>query len=158
MAAPVVPLDAAWGARLRPQSFRMHQGDDLTLTFTVRNRDGSVKDITGAGVRWMLSDDAQSSPRVSKTVGGGITIPTGTDGKFEVTLDANDTGGLDGEFRQEAEVTESTGPSQVVAIGRIAIALSIFWQLLPAQILLGIAATADDPFGMVIEETFEVAE
>ena len=155
MAAPKMKFDGAWGSLLRPQTFQIRQGEDYTLEFTVRNRDGSAKDLTGAGVRWVLSESVDSGQKILKTVGGGITIPVGTDGKFEVALDDGDTSGLDGKYHHEAEVTDSDAKIQIVGVGSALIALSIFWQL-STETILGIAASDDDPFGMVIEETFEV--
>lgn len=155
MAAPSIELDGAWGGFLRPQTFQMHQGEDYVLSFTVREADDTAKDLTGSGIRWLLSDKPNSGQKVLKTVGGGITIPVGTDGKFEVTLDDTDTPSLDGTYHHEAEVTDSSGAVQIVAVGRAIILASIFWQL-STSALLGIAGSADDPFGMVIQETFEV--
>lgn len=151
MAAPIKKLTGRWGGKLRGQDFSIQQGEDYTLEFTV-----SDKDLTGAGARWILAkSSASNAALVSKTVGVGVTIPVGTDGVVNVALDDTDTNDIDGTFHHELEVTDSSGAVQIVSIGCILVAASIFWSIGPAA-LLGIAGPADDPFGMVIEDTFEV--
>lgn len=116
MAAPIIALDGAWGARVRPQTFDMLSGDDRTLTVTLRDRNGDVVDVDGT-FSWVLVS--------GKLPGDGIrTTKTGTvtDGVFSIPLVGSDTTDLDGAFYHEAEVIEtSSGAKSIGMSGHIRI-------------------------------------
>lgn len=103
MAAPVIPLDGAWGARLRPQSFRMRQGDSRDLTVTLRDRAGDVADVTGTYV-WRMSGDDTPGGGVKLTKSGAVT-----NGVMTVNLTSSDTETTPERYYHDAEVTETSG-------------------------------------------------
>ncbi len=84
---------------------QMHSGDDKDLVFTIKDTAGAVIDITGAELRWALSnlDPAVTikpaptgSVKISKDNigGGGAVITDGPSGVATITLLQTDTDAL----------------------------------------------------------------
>lgn len=83
VACPIA-LDAGW-----------HIGEDKTLEFTVVDAAGTVVDITGWTLSWMLKrrmGDVDALAILTKTTGAGtVTITDGDAGECEVDIDDTDT-------------------------------------------------------------------
>ena len=101
--------------------FTMTAGDSKVLEVTVVDGDGRPVDITGNDIRWQLARFAtDDTPLISKSVGDGIAITDGPSGRFDVTLDPEDTAELSGSYYYEAEVDDS-GVISTVLSGRATI-------------------------------------
>ncbi len=157
MPAPVINIDGEWGLKLRPQTIQVRQGEDYIIRCTVREGvKRTAKNLTAGSVRFLVGVTPSSGDEILKITGGGVTIPVGTDGVANITIEDTDTGDLEGTFFHEVEAIDSDGSTQVVAFGRFVVAVSLFLSLSAAQ-QLGIAKDAGDKFGMVIEDTFVVS-
>jgi hypothetical protein len=100
--------------------FSMHSGDTRTLEITVKDEDSAVVNISTATITWALSkqDSASVAPKgaaiVTKTVGDGVTITDGPNGRVDVAISAADTSALSGDYYHELEVTISSSVSTVL--------------------------------------------
>ena len=99
------------------QLLRLTSGDTARLEVVVTDDLGSPKDISGASIRWALTDRRGTSTILEKTVGDGITITAPDAGEFEVLVDPADTADLSGRYRHEAEVTDAYGNVSTVLSG-----------------------------------------
>jgi uncharacterized membrane protein len=103
--------------------FTMYAGDSKTLAVTVRDADNVVVDLSGYTITWALSASVyDAEPLVSKTIGSGITVVDAAAGRFNVTIDPDDTADLRGAYYFEAEIVLSgsvttvlTGTATIVA-------------------------------------------
>jgi len=101
----------------------MKSGDTEKITIPVLKRDRQTpKNLTGADpIKFSIAKELGCPVKVSKDLTDGIVITDAVNGKFQVTLDPDDTADLDGNFIYEAEVTDSVGDKQTVAQGDIII-------------------------------------
>ena len=68
------------------------RGDTVIHRVTVLNTDSSVKDITGATVRYTIRERLTGETQIlQKTVGAGVQLTTPLSGILDVTLDPADT-------------------------------------------------------------------
>lgn len=106
------------------QDLTVYQGDAATLTFTVKDADGVVVDITGATIRWQMArDPGDATALLSKSTiasPGGILITDGDAGVFTVTITAGDTSLFEGAYYHEARVDDA-----VVIVGTINVNLRL---------------------------------
>jgi len=115
MAAPVLSLNGRWGGKLRFQNIMIVQGNDLTLEVTVRNTDGTKKDLTGGAVVWNVARWPGSDAEA--TANGTLSDPT--NGVFQIAMPSTEQ--LCGDFYHEALFTESGGDASTVARGTLRI-------------------------------------
>lgn len=116
MTTPDIPLDAWWGGRVRPQYIRIFSGDDRTLTFTIRDRQGAAVSITGT-YSFKVAAGRRPSDSAEITKSGSVSTSS-----IAITLAATDTADLEGTFYYELQVTEtSSSADSVVSYGRIEI-------------------------------------
>lgn len=102
------------------QNFEIYKGDDLTLQVTVKNADGTAKDLTGATIKWQLSTGVNATPAlISKQNGSGITITDAVNGIFEVAIAQADTSSLAAKdtYYHEAEVVDASAKKSTVLTG-----------------------------------------
>lgn len=105
-------------AELSPQNFTMHSGDDFTLEVTVRDGNGAVINVSALNSAiWKLSKKVTSPVILSKTLGAGITVIDGPNGRLNVTLLQADTASLSGDFYHEMQIVESSNKKTTVMIG-----------------------------------------
>lgn len=98
-------------------SFDMHRGDTRAITYTVVDEAGAAVDINGALFIWILAEQDPSSPFspqplpasaiVTKTESAGIVIVDGPNGKIQIDIDSDDTGGLEAPkaYYHEVQIT-----------------------------------------------------
>lgn len=100
------------------RDFSMFAGDDLTLTVTVKETDGTATTITSAAISWKASKSNSKTAAITKsTAAGGVTITNGAGGIFTVSLDPADTTSLEGDYIHEAQITFSNGDVRTVLRG-----------------------------------------
>jgi hypothetical protein len=121
MTAPSTTLYGRWDRPSPYQNVRMTSGDSRLLTVTVRDDTGVKHDLTGSSIRWQLAPRYGCDIVASKAVGSGVTITSALNGTFTVQLDPADTACLCGEYRHEAEVTDSAGNVATVLSGTVTI-------------------------------------
>ena len=112
--------------------FSMHSGDSRVIELTVNNQDDTaVENITGAAITFALSKQAGNvtSPKpagaalVTKTVGSGITITDGPNGRADVVLAPADSASLPaGVYYYEVQIilagaTATTHYGQITILG-----------------------------------------
>jgi len=99
--------------------FIMWAGDDKTLQVTVQDSSGDPVDITGAtAIRWQLSKSATKRPAlIEKALLDGVTVISAPGGRFDVTLEPEDTEDLKGDYYHEAELIDSGGRVATVLTG-----------------------------------------
>lgn len=90
---------------------KMVKNNNVTFTITVKDNNDAVINITGYTVKYQIRQLKTAVVVITKSTGGnGVTIPTGTDGKFVVTLDDSDTLNVDpGTYIHEAVLMDTTG-------------------------------------------------
>lgn len=104
------------------QNFSMIAGDTRTLVVTVKDPDGDAVSITSATIKWHAARTSSRTAAITKTTGGsGIAITDGAGGIFTVTLDADDTEDLVGNFMHEAEITFADSSISTVLQGTMKI-------------------------------------
>lgn len=96
------------------QDFEMFAGDSKQIIVSNTNDNGSPLDLTGASVKWSLSD-------IVKTNVNGIYISNPINGEFVIHLDPEDTVNKIGKFRHEAVVTDVVGNVSTVLKGYVTI-------------------------------------
>ena len=99
------------------------RGDTLIHRIVVKNTDETVKDITGATVRYTLRERTYDGTQVlQKIVGNGVSLTTPASGILDVTLSSADTATLSPSFTYayDCELTLS-GQVQTVQSGVIVI-------------------------------------
>ena len=99
------------------------RGDTVIHKITVKNSDETVKDITGATVKYTIrSGNFAGTQVLQKTTTAGISLTTPTGGVLEVTLTAVDTAALDPNvgYVYDCEVILS-GQTQTVQTGAISL-------------------------------------
>jgi hypothetical protein len=107
------------------QDFDMFAGESKTIQVTVTDTTGGFKDITSATINWALQKI--TTIIVEKTTPTEIVIVDGPGGLFNVTLLPADTEGLGpGLYQHQAEVTDSTGVTEVVFSGTITLYANLF--------------------------------
>lgn len=109
-------------ADLTSQDFDMFAGDTKNLVVTVTDNSGSIVDLTGGQVTWVLKRNLGASPLVTKTstVAGQIDMG-GTSGQFTVHVLPADTTGFSGMYYHEAVFTDVAGNVSTVMTGRVVI-------------------------------------
>lgn len=108
--------------------FQMHSGNSRTLQFTINDEDGSAVDITSAAIRWELSKldpdttlpAPKGAPIVQKSVGSGVTVVDGPNGRCDVALDEADTEPLKGDHYHELRVVVA-GETSTPSFGKVEI-------------------------------------
>ena len=114
--------------RLIPQI--IYRGATFRGRLAITNTDGTVKNLTGAAVRWQLFDAedlAMFSPE--KSLGSGIAAEGGdlTPGVLLVDVDNDETENLGAaDYTQEWFITDSAGDVQIYR-GQITIAKALMW-------------------------------
>ena len=99
-----------------------YSGNSLKLAITVKDPSGAVVDLSGASIRWALTETYDQTVLVRKsTADGGIVITDAENGTFEINVDPQDTDDLSGEYDHECEVTDSGGNVVTVTTGTIEI-------------------------------------
>lgn len=96
--------------------FRMTAGDTKVLEVEVLDEAGATVNIAGTVIRFQMARFAtDATPLVSKTLGSGIEIIDGPTGRFDVTLDPEDTVSFSGSYYFEAEVDDGDVVSTVLS-------------------------------------------
>lgn len=98
-----------------------HSGDDLRMKVTAENQNGEIVDVTGATVRWVVSEKPGGETIISKEVGAGIEIIDGPNGRFDILVDGADTDPLSGVKYHECRMTDTDGNTSVLFSGRFVI-------------------------------------
>lgn len=112
------------------QDFITYQGDDVAPVFTVRDGSGAIVNISSvSNITWIARRNLQDAAVLTKTKAGGeITFVTdGTDGQFQVEIDAADTTALSGYYVHQASITDANGNITTVTVGRMQVGLPPAW-------------------------------
>lgn len=73
----------------------MTVNNDVTLAWTVKDKQGNIINITDFTVIWEVKKSYLAPALITKKTGGhGIVVTNGSAGQFQVTLDASDTANL----------------------------------------------------------------
>jgi hypothetical protein len=100
-------------------------GVKRTISYTAKNSAGTVVDLTGASIAWKIARRFGEGDILSKSVGSGIAVDNAASGTFTVTLTADDTNELWGNYVFECIVTDSGGSQHMVARGDIEVKADI---------------------------------
>ena len=110
---------------LTTQNDSFYSGDHRTFTFTVKDGDAVVIDITGASFLWTCRRSALSAvAEISKVSGESpseIDILVAANGTLVVSIYPSDTAGISGEFYHELQMTDAFGNVTTVAFGTLTI-------------------------------------
>jgi len=110
-------------------NLRLTRGDTKIHQITVKNTDGSVKDISSATVKYTIRVlDFLGTQVLQKTVGAGVTLTTPADGILDATLSAAETAALI-PFQRYVYDCEVTISGQVCTVqqGKIDIVGDVSW-------------------------------
>jgi len=108
------------------QDFSMHSGDDRVLEVTINDSAGSAVDISTATITWALSRisttavEPKGAALLTKTLGAGVTLIDGPNGRCDVALVEADTDDLAGSFYHEMQIVIS-GDTSTVMYGTVTI-------------------------------------
>lgn len=98
-----------------------YAGNKKDIRVTVRNSDGSAKDLTGAEVTYVIFTDPGKPVLVKSSARSQITLTNPVGGVFTVHILAFDTLGLSGTYRHQANVVDAAGVEETVMSGKIVI-------------------------------------
>lgn len=84
-------------------TIRLFQGEDLTVSCTIRDADGNLMDLSAADIVWKVRKYDDSPVLIEKEDGDGITV-TGM-GTIDIALVPVDTTALAGRHRHECRIT-----------------------------------------------------
>ena len=103
-------------------------GNDRTINVTVTTAAGVAVSLAGAGaIVWKVYGNLRGvTVLITKSVGSGITVTNAAAGLFSIALSAADTESLEGEYRHEGELTDSTGAITTIFAGRIVVRRNLF--------------------------------
>lgn len=108
------------------QSFTIQAGQDVNLNFTVTDRAGATRDISGTSIRFALSRKAWSNPLLDSSEGTAtVTITSGVQGRFTVALSDTNTDNLIGDYYYEVKITDGAGNETIAARGLVSFEPSI---------------------------------
>lgn len=105
----------------------IEQGADWTKTITFE-RDGSAVNLAGATIRMQARATYASEAKIlDLSIGDGIAlVTTGLDGKFRITMEAEETALLTTEIvRYDIEIVESDGTTTRLLEGQITLSLEV---------------------------------
>ena len=104
------------------QNIEFYQGDTVDLDVTVIDEEGAAQNIAGATIAWVLYDENTQTATLTKNTTSGITITSGLDGEYTVSLTPSDTGSITpGDYYHESEITDSTGHVSTVFTGYVTV-------------------------------------
>jgi len=90
-------------------------GDDVSLTISVKDRDGDAINLSGSTIVWNVKKTVDSaSISITKESDDGIVIDDAVNGIFTITIGAADSKGLAGTYYHETRIVGGTG-----TIGRV---------------------------------------
>ncbi|OPJ63674.1 hypothetical protein [Clostridium chromiireducens] len=101
-----------------------YSGDSRNLVISVTDENNNAINLNSATIKWVLIDNKDSAI-LSKEVGNGIKITNPTSGQFTISVLAQDTKNLEGNYKHMARVTTSSGESSIVLTGSINIMKSL---------------------------------
>lgn len=94
-----------------------YQGDTLELDVTVTDSDGNPYSLLEADATWVLVREQGDTPRLTKTIGDGITITDAEAGELTVTIDSGETSDFLGDHYHELEIVDNNGREVIVMTG-----------------------------------------
>lgn len=103
------------------QDFTIFRGDTKTLTYTIKDANDAIVDLTGGTAKWEAARSVNSATKdIQKSTSSGIAIMAPTSGILVVTIDPADTASLGvGGYYHELEFTDASGRVSTVATGRM---------------------------------------
>ena len=113
------------GATAKGQNFGAVIGEHLVLTVTVTDSAGTVVNINGYTISWVMFTHPLSAEDAALTIAGAV-VGDGSAGEFTVTVADTATDSLEPRvFFHEAKITSGAAVESIVAIG------TAYWS--PAQ-------------------------
>jgi hypothetical protein len=101
--------------------FSIYAGDTTVLRITVKDEAGAAVDLGSSTIRWQLAVNVYGTPLLAKSVGSGVEVVDAANGRFDVTLDSEDTEVLSGgTYYHEAEMYDG-GVVSTILTGTIQI-------------------------------------
>jgi len=104
------------------QAIVLWQGDRITLNYTVRNPDGSAKDLSGLVVRWAFQALTKSGKIADgaalldkDSAGSEVTILGGTAGRVDVIIVEGETSSYLGNYVAQLRVVDPGNTQPVVS-------------------------------------------
>lgn len=96
----------------------LHAGDDVEITVDVFDADDQPLGLEGASVTWAVAErDAGAERVITKTSPeGGISLGEEAN-RFVIAIAGEDTAGLSGRYRHQAQVTDGAGNRSTVLSG-----------------------------------------
>ena len=103
-------------------------GNDRTINVNVTTAAGAAVSLVGAGaIDWKVFGNLRGTTvLITKSIGSGITVTNEAGGLFSIALTATDTEPLEGEYRHEGELTDSTGAITTIFAGRLVVRRNLF--------------------------------
>ena len=90
------------------QNFKIWSGDHKDLVITIKNSAGTVVDITGVTLKWILAAAPGEAALVTKLSPDDVEITDGQNGVCKVHLIPADTASLAGVYYHEMELTDTS--------------------------------------------------
>ena len=95
-------------------------GQDVTLTFTIEQTDGSAEPLSGDDLIWTLRRRGASRNALKKTVGDGITVTDESGGVATASISHSDTNKLrPGIYDHQLWLKDSSGAYEEIGRGLV---------------------------------------
>lgn len=108
----------------QPVNVSMYRKNDFLLQLTVRDEVGKPLDVRGASLLFVVRR-GNGEPIIQKTVGDGITITDGPNGKAEVDITSKDSDVGPGDYESELLLTDALENRYTTLQGRFTVLRSL---------------------------------
>jgi hypothetical protein len=94
------------------QNFSVYSGNNKDITLTIKDEAGNTLPLNGATLRWMMTNGTTTVTKQYPNLSGNSCT---------IKLVPADTEGLSGNFKHEAELTDSLGNVSTVVTGTVSV-------------------------------------
>lgn len=103
-----------------------HAGDTLVVHFSVTDRNGDPKNLTGSSASWAAARSRGDEPVLSDgDAGVALTISDAEGGVVRLEVDRGITDDLHGPYEYDLQVVDSTGSGDTVTVGKLTVTRDI---------------------------------
>lgn len=103
------------------ETISMYSGETRYINITITDGDNNNIPLNIANYNINFLAHMNGTPMIQKSIGNGITITSGAEGKAQIFLDTDDTKTLSGDFLFEVEAVSPADEVSIVTFGRMKI-------------------------------------
>jgi hypothetical protein len=94
-------------------------GDSRRIKFTLQDSEENPVDIRSVDLTYVVVGSVGSDTYlIEKTIGSGIEVVDGLNGRFDVVFEPSDTADLSGTYKHEIQMVDTDDPTNVTTVMR----------------------------------------